>query len=335
MEMGNAGQAVKSVLKATRRPATARAKGINAALASAIFLGMTPVFGKLAIQGGLSPLAVVAMRTTAAAILLFLVMLAFKRSYIYIYPAGLLGCALAGGINGLGSLLFYTSLGRINASLGQIIYSLYPLFVAVWLWLDHEKPSRLTVFRLLLVLPALYLLIGPQEIDILGVILMLGSAALYALHLPINQRVLYDMPAPTVTLYTLLAMSIVVVSAFGITTLMGKTYAIPQPQAWNALMGLTLVTFLSRLTLFTGVKHLGGLQTALLGLGELLVTIVMSHLWLHERLTIAQWMGVALLVVSLWMVLLEKQVPRRMYTGGWLSWLRPPGLPKDFPWNPQ
>ncbi len=34
--------------------------------------------------------------------------------------------------------------------------------------------------------------------------MMLGAAALYALHLPINQRVLYEVPAPTVTLYTLL-----------------------------------------------------------------------------------------------------------------------------------
>ena len=43
---------------------------------------------------------------------------------------------------------------------------------------------------------------------------MLGAAALYALHLPINQRVLYEVPAPTVTLYTLLAMSAVVVPAY-------------------------------------------------------------------------------------------------------------------------
>lgn len=335
MEAGQASEPMRPVMKAARRKTTPRMRGISAALASAIFLGMSPVFGKLAISNGLSPLAVVAMRTTGAAILLFLAVLIFKRSYLYIYPAGLLGCLLAGGINGLGSILFYTSLGRINASLGQIIYSLYPLFVALWLWLDHERPSKITSIRLLLVLPALYLLIGPQKIDYIGVLLMLGSAALYALHLPINQRVLFDMPAPTVTLYTLFAMSVVVVVAFGISTLIGAPFTFPSQPAWAAVIGLTVVTFLSRLTLFTGVKHLGGLQTALLGLGELLIAIILSHLWLGERLTILQWMGVGLLVASLWLVLLEKQVPRRGYTGGWLSWLRPPGIPKDFPWNPQ
>ena len=50
--------------------------------------------------------------------------------------------------------------------------------------------------------------------DPVGVGLMLGGAALYALHLPINQRVLYEVPAPTVTVYTLVAMSAVVVPAY-------------------------------------------------------------------------------------------------------------------------
>ena len=43
------------------------------------------------------------------------------------------------------------------------------------------------------------------------------------------------------------------------------------------MLGLTLVTFFSRLTLFLGVKHLGGMQTALLGLGELLVTLICAR----------------------------------------------------------
>ena len=43
---------------------------------------------------------------------------------------------------------------------------------------------------------------------------MLGAAILYSMHLPINQRVLLEVPSPTVTLYTLLAMSGVVVPAY-------------------------------------------------------------------------------------------------------------------------
>jgi hypothetical protein len=76
------------------------------------------------------------------------------------------------------------------------------------------------------------------------------------------------------------------------------------------------------------------MQTALLGLGELLVTLVFAHLLLGERFTALQWAGALLLVVCLWLVGLEKQSDKRPMTGGWLSWLRPPGLPADFSWPP-
>ncbi len=307
-------------------------RGIRAALTSAVFLGLAPVFGKLAISQGMAPLAVVALRTLMATALLFVVVLIYNRRTLYIYPAGLLGCLLAGGINGLGSLLYYSALARIDASLGQLAYSTYPLFVALWLWLDRQKPSRLTIFRLLMIVPALVLLVGARSSDVLGVLMMLGSAALYALHLPINQKVLYDMPAPTVTFYTLLAMSAVVLPAFLISRPDPLAFALGS-QGWGALLGLTLVTFFSRLTLFLGVKQLGGLQTALLGLAELFITLVFSHLFLKEGFSTLQWVGVALLAISLVLARFEKPARLPQTSGGWLGWLRPPGLPAEYPWQ--
>ncbi len=312
-----------------------RNKGIHAALISAFFLGLAPVFGKQAILMGLPPIAVVALRTLFATLLLFLVMLIFRRRFLYIYPAGLLGCLLAGWINGFGSLLYYSALGRIDAGLGQLLYSLYPLFVAFWLLLDRQPQSRLTAIRLALSLPAVYLLTatGLHKVDWLGVLMMLGAAAFYALHLPINQRVLYDVPAPTVTLYTLAAMSMAVVPVY----LFSDALAWPQSEAmWMPLIGLTLVTFASRLLLFVGVKHVGGMQTALLGLSELLVTLSFAHFWLGERLSVGQWIGVALLSVSLVLVGFEKfSTVRRGPAGGFLGWLRPPQLPTDFTFPPR
>lgn len=308
-------------------------RGVLAALSSAFFLGMAPVFGKQAILLGLPPLAVAALRTVFAAALLFGLMAVFYRQYLYIYPAGLLGCLLAGWINGLGSLFYYSALGRIDASVGQLLYSLYPLFLVFWLTLSRQMPTRLTLLRVGLAVPAIYLLsqtltqTGRGQIDALGVLLMLISAALYALHLPINQRVLYDMPAPTVTVYTLLAMSSVVLPAYLLniylfaappdTTLGAADACIAvlaswwpvQAGVWPALLGLTLVTFFSRLTLFMGVKHLGGMQTALLGLSEVLVTVFFAYLWLHERFSPAQWAGAALLIGSILLMLKERNSP--------------------------
>jgi drug/metabolite transporter (DMT)-like permease len=313
---------------AERKQKSVRILGINAALISAFFLGLTPIFGKQAIVRGVSPYAVVAFRTLFATMLLFLMMLIFQRKYLYIYPAGLIGCLLAGVINGIGSLFYYNALGKIDAGLGQMLYLLYPFFVALWMFLDRQSISRITLIRLAIAIPAVVLLVQTGDNNSsevwLGIIMMLLAAALYALHLPINQRVLYDIPAQTVTLYTLLAMSMVVVPAYLFSGKLQEFNQISTSGAWWPILALTLVTFFSRLTLFTGVKHLGGLQTALLGLSELLMTLILSQIWLRESLVWTQWVGAILLIASMLLVSLEKHQPIKKSEGGWLGWLSSP-----------
>lgn len=303
--------------------------GITAAFTSAIFLGLAPVFGKLAITQGFSPFAVVALRTGFAAGILLLVISLFYRQYLYIFPIGLIGCILAGTINGLGSLLYYLALARLNASVGQLLYSLYPFFVALWLILDHQPPSRLTFFRIGLATIAVLLLtrIPESSADLTGVAMMIGAAVLYAMHLPINQRVLYEVPAPTVALYTLLSMSAVVIPAY---LIFDRTWPIESPP-WLPVFGLTFVTISSRIALFLGVKKIGGMQTALLGLAELLIAILFSNFWLGETLTVLQQLGAVGLGFSLILVMFESpQLPTHSGKTGWLSWIRAPGLPKDI-----
>lgn len=236
---------------------------------------------------------------------------------------------MAGGLNGIGSIFYYVGLSKLNASVAQMLYALYPFFVAFWLQLDGQPPSRLTYIRIIIASFSAFLLtqLGPgNSIDLIGVAFMLVSAALYALHLPINQRVLFDVPAPTVTVYTLIAMSAIVVPVYFI-----FDHSLPASDAsWLPVIGLTAVTFFSRLMLFLGVKNIGGMQTALLGLAELLVAIFFSYLLLGETLTIWQWLGTAGLGASLLLVWFEKPATHPVHTQGLLSWLQPPEFPADF-----
>jgi len=311
---------------------TRQGLGIFAALSSAIFLGMNPVLGRWAILAGFSPLLVVAIRTGLAALIMLAYLVIFKRQYLYIFPVGLFGCFLAGALNGFGSLLYYQALGSLPASLGQLLYSLYPLFVALFTFLDKQPVSRLTFIRVGIAAVAVFLLTsvdGASAPPLPAVLMMLGAAVLYALHIPINQRVLYEIPAPTVTLYTLLSMSIITIPFY---LLFDRTP--PTPDAsWTPVMLLTLVTFASRFTLFLGIKNIGGLQAALLGLSELFITFVLGHFILQETLTTFQIIGAVILGISMLLVALEKQDPtRRRPKGGWLAWLHPPEVK---PWSLQ
>jgi drug/metabolite transporter (DMT)-like permease len=285
----------------------AQAQGIYAALISAIVLGLAPIFGKQAILAGAAPLTVVALRTVLAVATLWLLFLVVGRRYLAIYPFGLAGCLVAGVINGLGSLMYYAGLGRLDASLAQLLYTLYPLFLTLFSRLGGQAVSRATLVRLGLGLVAVYLLTrhGPLQPDWLGAGLMVGAGFMYAAHLAVNQRVLYDVPAPTVALYTLSAMAATVSAGY----LIAGAPALPASNAaWQPILLLTLVTLISRLALFSGIKRLGGVQTAIIGLSELLVTVLAALVLLGEKLTSVQWLGAAILAASILLVLREKDL---------------------------
>src|SRR5258706_13105165 len=156
-------------------------RGLTAALLSPLFLGMAPVFGKLAYLGGSDPFTVAATRTVASAVFLWIVYLLFGRRYIYIYPAGLLGCVVVGIVNGIGSLLYYNGLHYLNASVVQLLNATYLIFVVILARLGGQALTRRTLLRASLASVAVILLTGgiAGEISWLGVGLIIGNAILF------------------------------------------------------------------------------------------------------------------------------------------------------------
>lgn len=71
-------------------------RGVVAALSTPIFLGMAPIFGKLAMQAGADPFTVAALRTLIAIGLMWGFYALFFPRYMFIYPAGL--CRVLKGI---------------------------------------------------------------------------------------------------------------------------------------------------------------------------------------------------------------------------------------------
>jgi drug/metabolite transporter (DMT)-like permease len=86
--------------------------------------------------------------------------------------------------------------------------------------------------------------------------------------------------------------------------------------------------------LFLGIKNLGGMQTALLGLSELIVSITLSHYWLHESLSSIQWIGASFLGLSLLLIGFERIQPEKNHIRSLLGWLRPPEITPDIPLGP-
>jgi drug/metabolite transporter (DMT)-like permease len=268
---------------------------------SPLFLGFAPVLGKLAYTGGSDPFTVAATRTVIAALILWITYGLFFRKYIYIYPAGLISCIAVGAINGVGSLFYYNGLQYVDASVAQLLNATYLIFVVILSRLGGDHINRRTIVRTFLAFVAVALLTGgvAGRISWVGAALMITNAFLFASTFMVSQRVLYEMPSPTVTLYVLTTMAVVVVMA----RLVYRLEWIPQSgEAFGAIFALGVTTALSRLTLFFGIKKMGSLQTVFLGIFETAVALFMAAVFLGERLTSVQVVGVAVLLFSLLLI---------------------------------
>ena len=263
---------------------------------------MAPIFGKIAINAGADPFSVAAIRTAIAVLLLWVFYLAFFRRFIFIYPAGLLGCIMIGIVNGVGSLFYYGGLGLLDASLTQLLNGMYLVFAVLLVRMAGEPVNRRMVLRVILALIALVILTGFGEnpVNWLGVGLMLGSALMFAGTVILSQYVLYEMPAPTVALYVLTTMGVVVGMVWLATAARNTVFILEVAFTPIFLLGVT--TALSRLAMFAGVKFLGSMQTAILAITEIGVALALAFVFLNERLTGPQWLGVALLGASILLV---------------------------------
>jgi len=280
------------------------------AFTSPIFLGLAPFFAKMAYNDGAATYTVVAMRMILAAGFLWIVYSLFARKYIKSWWLGIASSALAGIINGLGSICYYQGLARIDASLASILNISYLVFVTLLLRIMGQAISRLTLFRLVLAFTAVYLLATTTntQVDSIGVALLLIGSLAYATQLVLGQRVLYDIPSPTMTLYSMTAMAGVVTVAWFFSD--GPELTSLTPLGLYALLAFAGVTALSRLTLFQGVQKMGSVQTATLGVSEVLITVLFAMLFLGETLATQQWFGAALMSLSVFLLLAEKDVPR-------------------------
>lgn len=275
--------------------------GMTAALATPLFLGVAPIFGKLAIDAGADGFTVAALRTILAVLLLWGFYLLFLRRYIYIYPAGLLGCIIIGTINGIGSLFYYGGLELLDASLVQLINGSYLAFAVLLSRIGGQRANKRTLIRVLMAMTALTMITGlGGQLNWLGVGLMLANALMFAATVILSQYILYEMPAFTFTLYTLTTMAVVVTMVW---LAVSPPMTAPVFEATIgpiALLGLT--TALSRLAMFASVKFLGGMQTAILGITEIAVALMLAAVVLGETLTTGQWLGTALLVTSILLI---------------------------------
>ncbi len=277
-----------------------RMEGIYNGMLAAFMLGWAPILGKFAYRARVEPMTLASLRTVVAVLFLFGVYLVLWPRLLRISLFGLANCFLVGSINGVGALLYYLALARLDAASASLLSTLYAVWVIIFLAAAGQPISRLTLVRLGAALVGAVLVTQPWTLtdpsDYLGAMLMAASAAVNGWYIVMGQWVLADVPARTATIYILTGMGLTVSAVRFLVG--GPLETFSSPTGWWVILALGITTAFSRLAMFASIERLGGAQTAIITLMEMAVSLALAFLLLGDRLTLWQWMGALLLVVG-------------------------------------
>jgi len=276
--------------------------GILFAALSAFGAATLAVFGKLALNSGLSRDNAMFYRFLLALPLLFAWSGCSEKSSRLTFPKAIRGIAL--GFVGIGIMasLFMITIAYLGANLTEIVFYTYPAFTAILSLVFLREQIRPSHWIWITVsLGSICLLLDPSRLhfNLIGVAVGLAMAVWYAGYLIVGSRFTKQMPP-------LRSSSFVAVGACGaflLLSLFRGGISLPTGMQWIWVIGLALGSTVMQFGfLYLSLARIGASKTAFVSTLEVIFTFVLAALLLGERLTIkdaACAIGVIVSVVQL------------------------------------
>lgn len=265
---------------------------------AAMGFGSMPIFAMYAYKGGITVPALLFIRFSIAAVVLFaFVFIKYGRPKITwkdCFSLFILGSIFYT----MQSSFYLLSIKYIPASLAALILYVFPLIVAgMSAVFFKEKITVKVMAAMLLSFAGLVLILGTSygHIDFRGAAFALGAAVVYSSYIVLGNKVVKDLPAPVMSAFITLFTAI---GVFVYGTVAGQMNFNFASSVWVPAIGLAFcATVFAMLAFFKGLDIAGPTKSSVLSMAEPLFTIVMSAFLLGESLTIMQIIGgIAVLV---------------------------------------
>lgn len=284
--------------------------GVIEVLLSGLLFGLLGPLGKMAFAYGLAPFELLSLRFLAGGLILFSIysikmkkMVWPKRvQWVHLGLLGISGYALF-------SSLYFFAIRELSASLAVLLLYTYPVVVAFLSVIF--KLERLSVVKVLCLASAtlgMVLLIGADFsfVAIKGFLFGFGSAFFYSLYILASGKWLKGInPYWATSWIQIMAGLILLILAFD--NLARPLWVLVN--TWHLLAMITIFCTLGAMSLFqAGLQKLTPTETSLLSLSEPLSGIVLSLLFMGERLQFTQFLGGGLILTALvFLSLFERQ----------------------------
>jgi len=266
-----------------------RLLGIGFIVISATAFGAVPLFANVAYREGMTPVSVLFLRFSIAAVVLLCLTTIKKRSF----PSGkiLLLLILMGAVGYAGqSFSYFTALRFAPSGLVSVLLYIYPALVAglSFLVLKQSIP-RVKLFALLLSLAGIPFTIGLKfGSQSLGILLAILAAMIYSVYIIIGTKVTRETD--------ILVSSTIIITSAGViygSYIAWKGLSFPATSVgWGAIFGLALIsTVIAVLMFFEGLKRIGPVDASMLSTLEPVVTVGLAWRFMGERLTMMNMFG--------------------------------------------
>lgn len=285
--------------------------GLALVLTSAAGYGTQAIFARLAYAAGANVSTVLLLRFVLAMAVLWPVLLLSGRGKhawaVIKQPKRLLALLTLGALFSGNSIAFFTALTYLHTAVVELLLYLYPgivlLLSALFL---RERLGLMKLLALLFAVAGSALTVGPLSAValpgitggkvVLGLVLGLSAALIYATYIVIGNRLAAGTPADITAAVSMTATTLV----FILGALLGDGATLYLPlNGWLAIGGVSLFSTVIATSFFlAGLERLGPSRAAILATVEPVVTLILATLVLHDPPLWFQVVGGALILVA-------------------------------------
>jgi drug/metabolite transporter (DMT)-like permease len=268
-------------------------RGLALVLLSTLAYGAMPIFAKAAYGAGVTAVTLLAWRFTLATGLFAL--LAAGHGPAGLRPRDHVRLWGIGAVFVVNAMAYFKGLERLPASTTAVLVYTYPVMVTLLSgFLGFDRFTLRGLVSALMAFSGCAFTAGGVQGGGTGVALVLFSALLYAVYLILGSRFAADLPPAAAASHTAQAAAAICVPW---AASQGTVLLPPAPRAWAAVAAIAaLSTVVALRALLSGMARIGAVRAAVLSSFEVVVSLVLSALFLGERLGPRQLAGAGLIL---------------------------------------
>jgi len=265
-------------------------KGILFVVISSLGFSIIPILATLGFSSDMTAGAMVFYRFFISACLFFMYCIVKRQPLLFQEKKNYLHLTIAGIIYATQCILFFSAFNYISAAVGEVIFYIYPVFVAILSAIFLKE--RITIFKVIGIAAAFagigVVLYAPGGgIQMKGAVLVILSAFASSCYFTYNKKFTSAINTPVLMTYICTACA----SVSLIYSISRGEFSIPVD--WKIWLNIGILavwsTVIGLFCLMKGLKLLEAGMASVVSLSEPLFTILLSFLILGTSLTLFQF----------------------------------------------